>query len=93
MCDEGMLSYKAAVDNRLLVALVGGDDASIDDALTAAKEQLKGHKQDPSKIAVVLSAQHSSEDNFALCTLAKTYLGVGDFFVSGKPLGKGDASS
>ncbi|MEO7328969.1 MAG: molybdopterin-dependent oxidoreductase [Minicystis sp.] len=90
MCDEGMLSYKAATENRLLTALVGGDDASIDDALTAAKEQLKGHKQDPSKIAVVLSAQHSSEDNFALCTLAKTYLGVGDFFVSGKPLGRGD---
>ena len=91
MCDEGMLSYKAAIENRLLTALVGGDDASIDDALTAAKEQLKGHKQDPSKIAVVLSAQHSSEDNFALCTLAKTYLGVGDFFVSGKQLGKGDS--
>ncbi|MFO0757380.1 MAG: molybdopterin-dependent oxidoreductase [Byssovorax sp.] len=91
MCDEGMLSYKAAIENRLSSALVGGDDASIEDALTAAKDQLKGHKQDPSKIAVVLSAQHSSEDNFALVTLAKTYLGVGDFFVSGKKLGRGDS--
>jgi NADH-quinone oxidoreductase subunit G len=91
MCDEGMLSYKRAQEDRLLTALVGGEDATIDEALQAAKDQLKGHKNDPSKIAIVLSAQHSSEDNFALVTLAKTYLGAGDFFVSGKKLGKGDS--
>jgi NADH-quinone oxidoreductase subunit G len=90
MCDEGMLSYKRAVEGRLLSALVGGEEATIDDALTAAKEQLKGHKADPSKVAVVLSAQHSNEDNFALVTLAKTFLGAGDFYVSGRPLGRGD---
>lgn len=91
MCDEGMLSYKRAVEGRLHSALVGGEDATIDEALVAAKDQLKGHDDDPSRIAIVLSAQHSSEDNFALVTLAKTYLGVGDFFVSGRPLGRGDA--
>src|SRR5262245_11313789 len=90
MCDEGMLSYKHAVEDRLLSALVGGEDASIDEALLAAKEQLKGHKNDPSKIAIVLSAQHSNEDNFALYTLAKPYLGARDFFVSGRKLGQGD---
>ncbi|APR85104.1 NADH-ubiquinone oxidoreductase chain G [Minicystis rosea] len=90
MCDEGMLSYKRAVENRLLSALVGGEDATIDEALAAAKEQLKGHSSDPSKVAVVLSAQHSNEDNFALVTLAKTFIGAGDFFVSGRPLGRGD---
>src|SRR5262249_12667181 len=37
-----------------------------------------------------LSAQHSNEDNFALITLAKTFIGAGDFFVSGRPLGRGD---
>ncbi len=41
-------------------------------------------------VAVVLSAQHSNEDNFAMVTLAKTYLGAGDFYVSGRPLGRGD---
>ncbi len=91
MCDEGMLSYKRAVEGRLLSALVGGDDATIEDALSAAKDQLKGHSSDPSKVAVVLSAQHSNEDNFAMVTLAKTYLGAGDFYVSGRPLGRGDA--
>src|SRR5215471_2735532 len=85
MCDEGMLSYKSAVEDRLLTALVGHDDASVEDALGAAKDQLKGHSNDPSKVAVVLSAQHSNEDNFAMVTLAKTYLGAGDFYVSGRP--------
>jgi NADH-quinone oxidoreductase subunit G len=90
MCDEGMLSYKRAVDGRLLSAFVGGDDATIEDALSAAKDQLKGHSNDPSKVAIVLSAQHSNEDNFAMVTLAKTYLGAGDFYVSGRPLGRAD---
>ena len=90
MCDEGMLSYKRAVEGRLTSALVGGDDASLVDALAAAKEQLAGHGDDPSRVAIVLSAQHSNEDNFALATLARTYLGAKDFFVSGRPLGKGD---
>lgn len=90
MCDDGMLSYKRAVEGRLLTALVGGEDATIDEALDAAREQLKAHKDDASKIAIVLSAQHSNEDNFALMTLAKTYLGATSFFVSGKPLGRGD---
>ena len=91
MCDEGMLSYSRAVDGRLLSALVGGEDATIAEALDAAKEQLKGHSDDASKIAIVLSAQHSNEDNFALMTLAKTFLSAKSFFLSGRPLGRGDA--
>ena len=90
MCDEGMLSYKRAHEERLTAALVGREDATIDEALQAAKEQLKGHKNDPSKIAIVLSAQHSNEDNFALVTLAKMYLGAGDFFLAKRKDGKSD---
>jgi NADH-quinone oxidoreductase subunit G len=90
MCDEGMLSYKRAVQGRLLSALVGGDDAGLPDALAAAKEQLAGHADDPSRVAIVLSAQHSNEDNFALYTLGRAYIGAGDFFVSGRALGHGD---
>src|SRR6187402_1832703 len=52
MCDDGMLSYKRAHEDRLSAALVGREDATIDEALQAAKEQLKGHKNDPSKIAI-----------------------------------------
>jgi NADH-quinone oxidoreductase subunit G len=90
MCDEGMLSYKRAITDRLSSALVGGEDASIDDALVAAAQQLKGIEDAPGKVAIVLSAQHSNEDNFALVTLAKSYLGAGDFFLSGRPLGRAD---
>jgi NADH-quinone oxidoreductase subunit G len=90
MCDEGMLSYKHAVEGRLLSATVGGEDASVEDALAAVKDQLAGHQDSPAKVAVVLSAQHSNEDNFALLTLARTYIGAKDLFVSGRPLGKGD---
>ena len=91
MCDEGMLSYKRAVENRQTGALVGGEDATVDEALGAAKEQLEGLRDDPERVAIILSAQHSVEDNFALITLARTYIGAVDFFVSGKPLGRGDA--
>jgi len=90
MCDEGMLSYKHAIEDRQTVALVGGEDTHLADALIAAKEQLKGMKDDPERVAIILSAQHSVEDNFALLTLARTYIGAVDFFVSGKPLGRGD---
>ncbi|UQA61720.1 molybdopterin-dependent oxidoreductase [Polyangium aurulentum] len=90
MCDEGMLSYKRAVEGRLSMALVGGEDAGVDDALAAAKEQLAGHGDDPGRVAIVLSATHSNEDNFALLTLAKTFIGAKDLYVSGKPLGQGD---
>ena len=90
MCDEGMLSYKRAVERRLGTALVGGEDASLEEALAAAKDQLAGLKDDPARVAVVLSAQHSNEDNYALLTLAKTFIGAKDLYVSGRPLGRGD---
>ena len=73
MCDEGMLSYKRAIEGRLAHARSSAARTRrIEDALAAAKEQLKGHGNDPSRVAIVLSAQHSNEDNFALATLAKT---------------------
>lgn len=90
MCDEGMLSYKRAVDGRLLSPQVNGADVSLEDALADAKGMLSGVAQKPDRVAVVLSAQHNLEDNWALYTLAKSYLGVTRFFMTGKPLGKGD---
>ncbi len=49
-------SYKRAMEDRLLAALVGGDDATVDDALSAAKDQLKGHKNGHPSVAVILGA-------------------------------------
>jgi NADH-quinone oxidoreductase subunit G len=90
MCDEGMLSYRAAVDGRVKSASVGGAVEPVDAAVEAAKDLLKGITSKPDRVAVVLSAQHSLEDNWALYTLGKTFLGVDKFFVTGKPLGRGD---
>ncbi len=90
MCDEGMLSYTEAYEDRLLNALVGGDDAELSDALSAAKKQLQRHSEDPKRIGIVLSAEHPDEDNFALALIAKRYLEAEQFFVSGRAEGEGD---
>ena len=90
MCDHGMLSYPWAVEGRLLEAKVSGNDATIDAGIEAAAKALAGHEGKGDRVAIVLSAQHSLEDNWALYTLGKTYLGVDTFYVTGKPLGEAD---
>ena len=91
MCDEGMLSYPAVYEGRLAHAHVGGDDATVLEALDAAKRQLAGHADDPATVAVVLSAQCSLEDNFALAHLATRFIGTTNFYVSRHADGDGDA--
>jgi NADH-quinone oxidoreductase subunit G len=87
MCDEGMLSYSRVTDKRLLVARVTGKEVGEDLALGATRQLFDGVAS--SRVAVVLSAQHSNEDNFALLTLAQR-IGTSQIFVSGKRRGKGD---
>ncbi len=86
MCDKGMLTYERAHEGRITKARAGGREVTAKEALAAAKAALEGAKD----IAVVLSAEHSSEDNFALVTLAKTYLGAGDFYLAARPKGEAD---
>jgi NADH-quinone oxidoreductase subunit G len=73
MCDDGMMTYKRQHEDRVLMATVGRGDARtpsmVDEALERAAALLD--KVERSKIAVVLSAQHSSEDNFAVARLAR----------------------
>ncbi len=88
MCDEGMLDYRRVHENRVLRAQAGGEDVSLDKALQRAKKQLGG--ADAEDVAVLLSAQHSNEDNFALLTLARDFLGTGNVFLGGKAPGEGD---
>ena len=72
------------------MALVGGEDAAIGEALDAAAHQLKGQAADPSRSAIVLSAQHSNEDNFALALVAKRYMGITDVFLASRADGFAD---
>ena len=88
MCDEGMLDYARIHEDRVLEARVAGKAAAYEKALEKAAKLLRG--VDPDAVGVVLSAQHSNEDNFALLTLARDYMGAGNLFLSGKAPGVGD---
>jgi len=90
MCDEGMLSYPQAYEGRVLSALVGGEDATVQQGLAAAAKQLESHGEDPSQVAVVVSSECSTEDNFALLTLAKQFIGTDQVFLARRPDGDGD---
>ncbi len=86
MCDEGVLDYRRVHDNRLLEAQVRGSAKVLDEALAAAADELKSLG---STTAVLLSAEHSSEDNFAVWKLAEA-LGIQKVYLSGRPDGEGD---
>ena len=87
MCDDGMLSYKKAHDGRITEpTLQGGRIVSTVSAFEAAKKLLEGAPS--GSLAVVFSAQHSVEDNWALRELAGL-VGATKFYWSG--LGDGYA--
>ena len=88
MCDEGMLSYRRVHSGRVLEARVGGKATTLDRALGAAAARLGG--SDQARLAVILSPQHSNEDNQALFALARGALGAGQLFMGGRGPGEGD---
>ena len=78
MCDEGMLTYKAAHEGRVLEAKVRGAATSNAKALDEVKKLFEGVPKEA--IGVVLSAQHSLEDNWALRELARVLIGTPHIF-------------
>jgi NADH-quinone oxidoreductase subunit G len=88
MCDEGMLDYQRVHEERLLDAKIGGESVKVGTALDRAAEVLRG--AEPGKLAVLLSGQHSLEDNFAVLELATKQLGTTQVFATGRPAGTGD---
>ena len=87
MCDEGMLTYKAAHDVRIVEARSKGKATTVSQATDDAKKLLASVPKD--SIAIVLSARYSLEDNFAMKTLA-TLLGTKQIYWSGLPDGYED---
>jgi len=87
MCDDGMLSYHAFHEDRIVAGRVFAqgrvNEVPRDQALAAAAQVLG--KAEAGKLAVVLSAQHSSEDNFVLAQLAAEHLGADRFYLTAKP--------
>lgn len=69
MCDEGMLSYRAATTGRVTGAKLKSRGATVEAALSEVTKRFGDVPRDG--IAFVLSAQHSLEDNWALRELAR----------------------
>ncbi|MCL2725070.1 MAG: 2Fe-2S iron-sulfur cluster-binding protein [Polyangiaceae bacterium] len=87
MCDEGMLSYHAAHEGRVIDARIGPKKVSVEMAIAEAGKRLSNGPKE--SIAVVLSAQHSLEDNLAMREIA-TLLGTAALYVSGAGDGYAD---
>ncbi|MEM1414145.1 MAG: 2Fe-2S iron-sulfur cluster-binding protein [Myxococcota bacterium] len=85
MCDQGMMTYQAVHERRVVTPVIGrGEDADkvlMDDVVDEVVTRLEAIER--GSLAVVLSAQHASEDNFVLATLAKK-LGVDRFYLAAK---------
>ncbi|MFO0665683.1 MAG: 2Fe-2S iron-sulfur cluster-binding protein [Polyangiaceae bacterium] len=88
MCDPGMLSYKAANEGRIVEARLSGKMTSVDKAIGAAKAILT--EASFANVAIVLSAQHSLEDNWALLELGTTLGGATQLYWAGAPEGFSD---
>jgi NADH-quinone oxidoreductase subunit G len=85
MCDEGRLTYHPLREQRLAAALVDGLPAGWERAIRVAGDHLTAILSvAPRAVAVVLSAEASNEDNFALGKLAKTW-GATNVYLAGKP--------
>jgi NADH-quinone oxidoreductase subunit G len=89
MCDEGMLSYRAAHEGRVIEARVGRKKASAEAALKEAAKRLASAPKE--LVGVVLSAQHSLEDNWAVRELAKLWgMGPAQIYATGAGTGYAD---
>ena len=73
MCDEGRFTYHDLREGRLAAPVVAGLPASWDKALRTAADKLARARESAGGVAVVLSAQASNEDNFALARLAAAW--------------------
>ncbi len=87
MCDEGMLTYTAAHEGRVTDARVKSKVCSLGKANDAITKVLGDVPKE--SIAIVLSAQHSLEDNWALAELARL-LGTKSVFYTQAPDGYHD---
>jgi NADH-quinone oxidoreductase subunit G len=88
MCDDGMTSYKRAHEGRVTEARIKGKPATLTKALDAAKKLFESVPKEA--VAVVLSTQHSQEDNWALEELGKVLIGTSAHYVAGAAPGYKD---
>jgi NADH-quinone oxidoreductase subunit G len=96
MCDDGMMTYKRLYEQRMVHGRVGrGADAQsvpVEHAAGQAAVLLAAliGSQQGEKIGVVLSAQHSTEDNAALVKFAERSLGATALYLAAQGGWEGD---
>ncbi|APS00139.1 NADH dehydrogenase [Pajaroellobacter abortibovis] len=81
MCDNGMLSYQRAHQERVLKAHVQGTATSIEQALDFIQKQVD--EKTLGSMGILFSAQHSLEDNWALFQLGALLCGSTRLYMTG----------
>ena len=91
MCDEGRLTYKRVHAQRLAAPMSGGVpvdwDRALDDAGRALRVALDAG---PAQVGVVMNAQSTNEDLYALARLTFDHLGLGKVYLAGLDQGWSD---
>ena len=87
MCDDGVLDYHRIHDNRVLEARISSDEVPVEAALDKIAGLL--NPIPGSRVALLLSAEHSVEDNYALLRLGEA-MGSTGRFLAGRPAGEAD---
>jgi NADH-quinone oxidoreductase subunit G len=82
MCDEGRFTYKEIDTHRVAAPRIGGETTSMDKALDFAAKRLADVPKD--LVGIVLNAQATNEDNYALAKAAKA-LGITHVYLAGRP--------
>jgi NADH-quinone oxidoreductase subunit G len=91
MCDEGRFTYKRVHQDRLAAPLSGGIPVEWDRALSDAARLLRaGVDANPAEVGVVMSAQSTNEDLYALARLTFEHLGLAKAYLSGQDQGWSD---
>jgi NADH-quinone oxidoreductase subunit G len=85
MCDEGRFTYHELREQRLAAPLHDGLPTSWDRALRAAAYKLEPVLRSArGSVGVVLSAQHTNEDNYVLYKLARDIWQIENIYLGGK---------
>jgi NADH-quinone oxidoreductase subunit G len=91
MCDEGRLTYKRVHAQRLAAPVSAGIPVEWDKALDDAGRLLRAALDaNPAAVGVVMNAQSTNEDLYALARLTFDHLGLGKAYLAGLDQGWSD---
>lgn len=89
LCDDGVLAGRLHNEDRVHGPRVDGREATLDEALGKAAKLLSSAKDGGA--AVVLSAEHTTEENLAIVAFGREALGAQDLYLAARPDGEADS--